>query len=162
MTQTLLKEIINYNPQTGLFTWKIDLSSRKREGRLSSNSLEKGYPKITIFTKTYFAHHLVFLYMKGTIPNEVDHVNHIRDDNRWCNLRSVSRKENTRNASMRKDNKSGVTGVTWHKATQKWAVQIGKEGRWLGVYSDIDEAIRVRQIAEASLGYHQNHGCPLQ
>jgi hypothetical protein len=77
--------------------------------------------RIQINGKTYQAHRLAFLYMTGKFPpDEVDHINHEPSDNRFVNLRQVTRLENLRNQSLSKNNKSGFTGVSWYGRYSKW------------------------------------------
>jgi len=94
--------------------------------------------------------------MEGYIPeNQVDHVNRIRDDNRWCNLRHVSRSCNMRNASISIANTSGVTGVTWHKNANKWVAHIRAldSTKHLGIFESFVEAVKARWDAEVKYGY---------
>lgn len=81
---------------------------------------------------------------------EVDHINRNRLDNRKSNLRIITRTENTMNKSDYKNNTSGVKGVKWNKKLNKWQVQISYKGKriHLGVFSDLEEAKKVRLEAE--------------
>jgi hypothetical protein len=97
----------------------------------------------------------------GADPDDqIDHVNHRRANNRFKNLRAVSRQENQRNASRRKDNTSGVCGVSWRKDAKKWEAKIRFEGKkiHLGIFKHRFHAIRARKLAEAGYGFHPNHG----
>jgi len=100
--------------------------------------------------------------MGVTIPEGyfVDHINHIRDDNRWENLRLVSASGNSRNRGMSSRNTSGVTGVTWSRSKSRWVAQIkvDKENKTLGVFTDFSEAVNARKNAEVLYGFHENHG----
>jgi hypothetical protein len=85
------------------------------------------------------------------MPTEwLDHINRNRSDNRICNLRLASATLNAQNASVRNDNTSGVQGVSWHKASNKWVVQISKKGKstHIGLFATIDEATEARKQAE--------------
>jgi len=122
----------------------------------------EGYAVVRIFNKEYKVHRLIWVYHNGPIPKgkEIDHINHIRDDNRIENLRLVTQKDNARNCSLSKNNTSGVQGVMWHKATQKWLAQIrnNKKQIHLGVFENKEEAIKSRKDAEKKYGYHPNSG----
>lgn len=91
---------------------------------------------------------------------EVDHENHIRDDNRIANLSAADRASNTRNQSLSKANTSGRTGVYWHKLTGQWRARIKVRGKYisLGLYDDISDAAAARLSAEREFGFHGNHG----
>ncbi len=107
----MLKERLQYCCETGLFTHKTN-TTRKRIGDLAGYSHSRGYRHIMVYGKEYKAHRLAFLYMEGSIPDEVDHINRIRDDNSWSNLRPADRVLNTQNVGVRKDNKHGVRGLS--------------------------------------------------
>lgn len=97
----------------------------------------------------------------GCSKNEqVDHINGDTLDNRVSNLRVAAQSENTRNASRRKDNKSGYSGVRWHPRIKKWQASIKNNGKeiHLGYFVDVHEAGAVRADAEKRYGYHTNHG----
>jgi len=90
--------------------------------------------------------------MTGELPElEIDHINRIRDDNCWTNLRTATRIQNSRNMGKSPRNKSGTTGVYWSKYHQKWTAQILK--KHLGFFTDKDEAIKVRKAAELKYGF---------
>ena len=126
LTQARLKELLDYDPSTGLFTWKVGRSG-VRKGSSAGSLNNHGYMRISIDGKRYQSHIVAFLYMTGSFPHEeVDHMNNIRDDNRWENLREASKYQNAKNTKIRKDNTSGFKGVYWHKRHKKWTVQINK------------------------------------
>ncbi len=126
-----------------------------------ANINDKGYKVGTIFGKRAFAHRVVFTFATGRPPtNEIDHINGIRSDNRFSNLRDVSNVENGRNRTISTRNSSGVNGVHFHKKSGKWAAKIGDKGQsvWLGEFDVLEDAIAARQAAERKLGYHEGHG----
>ena len=81
---------------------------------------------------------------------EVDHKNHNKNDNRKENLRITTHSQNSKNQSISIANKSGTSDVCWHKATGKWQARICVDNQriYLGLYDDINEAIKVRKEAE--------------
>ena len=110
LTQEYLKEQIHYNPETGIFTNAKTRNPRAKRGCVIGSDNGKGYLSTQINKSRFYLHRLAFLYMTGSLPDdEVDHINHIRCDNRWCNLRLVSRSENRRNQSMTARTTSGFT-----------------------------------------------------
>tara|TARA_R110001592_G_scaffold111372_6_gene308490 strand:+ start:12415 stop:12906 length:492 start_codon:yes stop_codon:yes gene_type:complete len=117
-THEYLMQHINYSPETGEFFWKKSPAPPVLAGSRAGWLDSCGYRQISLQGRAYLAHRLAFLYMTGKPPErEVDHANRIRDDNRWCNLRSCDRHQNTQNASVRKDNRLGIRGV--------WATRYG-------------------------------------
>jgi hypothetical protein len=121
LTQERLKEVLRYDPNTGIF---VNLQSRgnKKAGSIAGTRDKDGYIVIRIDRLPYRAHRLAFLYMEGYMPVEVDHDNRVRDDNRWDNLFDASRQENMRNRPSW--GISGYLGVSWNKLKQKWQVRV--------------------------------------
>lgn len=149
LTAEILRTLVCYDPETGQFT-RLAAPSRaagKRAGTLAApyrNS--NGYTLISLGRRWRCrAHHLAWLYMTGEWPIlDIDHINGIRSDNRWANLRAATRSQNLQNAGIRSDNTSGVKGVCFDKARQKWLAQIAVGGRRmvLGRFVSKDDAAR--------------------
>lgn len=160
ITQSELKEVLHYNPETGIFTW---LKSRgtKKKGSTAGSVDHNGYVVLGVNGRQYKAHQLAILHCLGEMPDyDTDHVNGIKTDNRIKNLRSVSHKENTRNAKTRHDNGSGFPGVMWRGDARKWRVRIkgGSKRVNIGHYDKLSDAVKARLDAELKYGYHANHG----
>jgi hypothetical protein len=172
--QTLLKQLLDYDPDTGRFCWR-----RRAETNFSGGEVKRfnkryagqpaletahpdGYLTGTIMCSKVYAHRVAWKYMTGEDPEAVDHINHIGTDNRFANLRGVTQNDNVRNARRNKRNTSGVTGLSWHRRDRKWVVQISRwnQSGYVGRYACMGEAIRVRREAEKTLGFHKNHGRP--
>lgn len=129
LTQATLKELLTYNPETGIFIWRVD-RVRVRKGEVAGKLTPWGYVEIGISGQRYQAHRLAFLYMTGAMPKDyVDHINLIRSDNKWSNLRNATNSQNQMNTSKRANNTSGFKGVSWHKPDGRWRVDIRIEGR---------------------------------
>jgi hypothetical protein len=161
ITQEQLKECLHYNPGTGDFTWIVRRGARAKAGDLAGGSRNDGYKSIQIYGEKNQFHRLAFLYMEGEMPkHHVDHINHIRDDNRWLNLRHATESINSKNKSMYKKNTSGVAGVSWRKSVSKWAVEIKADGKrhYLGCHAEWWDAVCLRKSANNRYGYHKNHG----
>lgn len=158
-----IKDFLDYNHETGVFTWK-ESRGRVKAGSMAgtvSTIRGKKYIMIRVNGKQYGAHRLAFLWVDGKFPaNEVDHVDGNGLNNSWRNLRSVTHQENGRNRRKPKNNTSGYTGVHWHKTSQKWGAYIHIEGknRYLGYFANIEDAISARAAASAKNGFHENHG----
>ena len=160
LTQARLKELLKYDPKTGLFTWLVYRGGPAIKGATAGCLDSNGYIKITVDYHVYKAHRLAFLYMTGSMPVEVDHENHIKNDNKWGNLLQSSRAENARNQSMHSTNTSGVMGVCWCKIYKKWRARIHVKGRnkFLGYFDTFDDASEARKTANVKYGFHDNHG----
>lgn len=160
LTQEHLKEVLEYDPETGIFRWKVS-HSRVRAGAIAGTLNPRGYIQIMVDGRCYQAHRLGWFYVHGNMPpNEIDHINHIRDDNRLCNLRLATHTENQRNLSIQRNNSSGFAGVSWNKSSKKWKAQIQINGKQqhIGYFDKIEDAAMARKAASERYGFHHNHG----
>jgi len=161
VTQKFLKEILTYNPDSGVFYWKSDRSTRAKAGSIAGTISSHGYIQIVINGTCFFAHRLAFLYMTGKNKYAcTDHVNGVRKDNRWVNLRGVTSEENNQNTKIPKDNTIGLMGVYFVKSSRSWQSLITEKGKRKGIYygKDFFEACCARKSAERRIGFHVNHG----
>jgi len=161
INQKELKELLDYNPATGIFTRKVRTAKRVHVGDVAGTINSLGYRRIQLYGKLYKAHRLAWLFMTGEFPaNDIDHINHVKDDNRFANLRVVTHSENLRNATMRNDNSSGVTGVSWFKRDSNWRVQIMVNGKSIhgGYFGCITAATLARKALDVKYRFHVNHG----
>lgn len=124
LTQSILKQVLKYDPETGQCTWLIPFPRSKHKPGDPAGTLDgKGYPHICIGQGRYFLHRLAFLYMTGEWPvNLVDHINHNPADCRWVNLREATYSENAWNSSQCKN------GV-WKNRNGKWRAQSRFHGK---------------------------------
>src|SRR5579863_2482235 len=99
LTQERLKELLHYDPDTGLFTRLVTVAAfGAQKGKIAGNVDKKfGYCLIRIDGRGYLAHRLAFLYMTDSIPEEVDHRDLNRSNNKWINLRAARHVDNMRN-----------------------------------------------------------------
>ena len=160
ITQELLKEYLDYDPDTGLFVWKKRPSNRVRAGEIAGTISGAGYIFIGLRGKKSLAHRFAFLYMNGFIPVEIDHIDHNRTNNAWTNLRSADRSINSRNAQLSARSTSGHTGVYWIEGLKKWRSTIfaNRKNNELGYFLNKQDAIAARKVAEREHGFHPNHG----
>ena len=161
LTQARLKEVLNYDPDTGIFTWIKPPSRRVGVNDPAGTILNIGYIHISIDRKRYVAHRLAWFFTHGEWPKEqMDHINHNRIDNRISNLRCVSYAENRKNMKLFKLNKSGHDGVWWDKSRNKWQAFLDTGGKriHLGRHVKKHDAIAAREKAKSERGYHPNHG----
>lgn len=137
LTQEYLKTILVFNSVTGDFV-RLESAGGAKAGDIAG-CRANGYVQIGVKSKLYLAHRLAFLYMTGEWPKaDVDHINHIKDDNRWQNIRECTRSQNKANCGIPKTNTSGFKGVCWDDARNRWMVQIKFKGKkiYLGRYED--------------------------
>lgn len=158
ITVERLKEVIHYNSDTGILTWLKKPCPRANNiiGSEAGSLNKDGYRRIMINRVLYRAHRLAFLYMEGYFPeNDVDHINRIRDDNRWNNLRHVSRQCNSRNKGKQSNNTSGITGVSWHNRDKRWKAQIkvNQKNIYLGYFTTLRPAVQARWEAEKKYNF---------
>jgi HNH endonuclease len=129
LTQDRLKELLTYNPDTGVFTRRIGVKGYAA-GTQAGTCLRNGYSCLGVDGKLFYAHRLAFLYMTGEqAAAQVDHINGDRTDNRWTNLRLATASENHENLGGAKShNRLGFLGVTFHKETGKYRARIKRQG----------------------------------
>ena len=156
--------VLRYDSLTGLVTWAKDCGGK--DGKIykkgaEAGSLTHGYREVGYNYNKYKIHRVAWFLHHGTIPEgEVDHINHIRDDNRIANLRDIPREDNRRNLTKKANNKSGCTNVYFAKWANKYRVGIRVEGKkkHIGYYKDYDEAVQASKDAKIKYGFHANHG----
>ena len=164
VNQNILEQLISYDPDTGVVVriGRVVTGGKiKPYHNVPTTKSASGYLQIGILSKIYYTHRLIFLLINGEFPQyEVDHINGDRIDNRWVNLRLVTRGVNVRNSGKNSKNTSGFNGVYFDKAGKKWLACIWREGaqRHLGYFDNIEDAVEARRIAEIGLGYTDDHG----
>lgn len=170
--------LLNYDHTTGVLTWKKrDISLFTEGGHSAEHSRDKwnarwagkeaftavkgdGYRHGAIYGENFSAHRVIWKWMTGSEPVEVDHIDGVRKNNRWSNLRSVTSETNHRNAARHKDNSSGVTGVRYVAKGGLWQAYLmrGRTFIGFGSYKNKDDAIAARKQGEKKHGFHKNHG----
>jgi len=135
-----LKELLHYNPVTGVFTWKVSRGNRK-VGSIAGRTFKGDYIQIKLDGKLYLAHRLAWLYMTGSWPSaEVDHRYLDRSDNAWDNIRLAAPSQNRCNKRAQSNNSLGVKGV--YKDQGKYRACVTFEGKhtYLGCFTTLEEA----------------------
>lgn len=146
LTATLLRDLLDYDPDTGVFTWIRPTTNRVKKGEVAGSLTPDGRVTIMIGGVNYRAHRLAWLYMTGDWPADsiqVDHANEDPTDNKWVNLRLATDAENKQNVSKAKThNTCGLLGASYHKATGRWTAQIRSNGRkqHLGYFASAEDA----------------------
>jgi len=155
ITQSEIRKLLYYNFINGLFTWKEKVNDKIKIGDVAG-SFTDGYIAIQIKGKSYKAHRLAWLWMKGYFPEHgIDHEDRIRNHNWWSNLREASNQCNARNTGNFKNNKSGVKGIHPDKSRNKYCskIVVDGKGKHLGYFKDFDEAVCHRLAAEQCLDW---------
>lgn len=167
-----LREALTYCCTTGVLLWKVrpenhfktlyrykswnGLFAGKRAGCEASN----GYRTICVNGKNILEHRVAWALFYGVWPDgEIDHVDHVRNNNKITNLRVVDHAENGLNQSMRVDNTTGVTGVYWVEKHRRWRAlaYVQKKIIHIGYFGTFQEAVLARQRFNA-VNFHSNHG----
>ena len=172
--QSYLQECFDYNPNTGILTWKVrplshfksDRFMRKNNtryaGKQAGNIFSQGYLRIKIACIDYQVHRIIYKLVTGLEPpNELDHENNIRTDNRWSNLRTATVNQNRHNIKTPKHNTTGLKGAHVDVNTGGFAssIKINKVRKFLGYFKTAEEAHAA--YCKASTMYHEefsNHG----
>jgi hypothetical protein len=154
LTQAEVKRLFDYR-EDGELIRKVRTARCVQVGDVAG-CLNKGYKQTRVYGKSYKIHRLVWLYHHGYFPeHQIDHINRIKNDNRIENLREVSQVCNLRNCDHRKDNLSGIKGVSLRGKGSKWQaqIQISKKKINLGYYDTLLEAAKARWNAEVKYGF---------
>jgi len=159
LTRELVRKYLIYDLSTGVFT-RNKASGGVKAGAIVGSARKDGYTHIGIGRQRALTHRLAFYYVLGWAPEEVDHINHDRSDNRWINLRATNKQGNQKNASIQASNTSGVCGVSWQKTTKQWYayITVDRKRIHIGCSKRKDEAIAMRHEANIKHGFHKNHG----
>ena len=161
MNQQHIRKLLDYNPDTGVFIWLINKASVRAGDIAGCKNQVDGYRYIRVDKKLYSAHRLAFVWMIGTFPKPLtDHINGIRDDNRWGNLREASSAINNKNTRMKSINTSGFNGVTKNKRDGWWIAQAKLNGKhiYIGRFKEKEDATAARKEFDKTHGFTERHG----
>lgn len=162
-----LHERLRYCEETGKLFWrthpKMTTFWNTRYGGKEAFTADngRGYRQGAIDGRPYYAHRIIWALHYGEWPpQDIDHIDHNRSNNRLSNLRAVDRSVNMRNSSRSKANKSGATGVYWNNSRSKWKAEIVVNGKSksIGCFDSFDDAVIARSKANAEYNFHSNHG----
>jgi hypothetical protein len=160
LTASYVRELFEYDTKTGNLIWKSSRGNSSA-GSVAGCDTGNGYIAVTVDSARYKAHRLVWLHHYGEWPDgPLDHINGVSSDNRLSNLRLVTQAINLRNQKLSTHNSSGVCGVGWMKALEKWAayITVNRCRKHLGYFANKEDAIVARKQAEFAYGFHPNHG----
>ena len=134
-----LRSLLHYDPDTGVFTWRVSRYGGARAGNIAGNIRKTGYKGIKVYGKLYFAHRLAWLYVYGEWPsNFIDHINCIEGDNRIANLRLANNSQNQ--ANSRKHKIGFPKGVRKRGNKYQARIRVNTVEKHLGYYDTIEQA----------------------
>lgn len=144
LTADRLREILHYNPDTGVFTWNGSSGGGALKGKVAGTLVKPGYIRIAVAGGRYYAQQLAWLHMHGAWPEEcIDHINGDGKDNRISNLRKASHRENLQNQRRAHSNNiSGLLGVSFRRGRGRYTSEIRSNGKriFLGSFSTAEDA----------------------
>lgn len=160
-TAERVRALLEYNPNTGEFTHRVDRGNR-RAGQPAGGINAEGRKTIAIDGVVYVGSRIAWLYMTGAWPqHQIDHIDTDKSNDRWVNLRDVPGVVNAQNIRkpQNREQKSKFLGARWCSTRQKWkaAIRVDRKEKWLG-YFDTDQEASEAFIA-AKRKYHV--GCTL-
>lgn len=161
INQEELKELLHYDPLTGVFIRLRKVANRDTIGEVVGHVSAKGYVIIKIHQKAYKAHRLAILYMTGEFPIAlVDHLNGVKHDNAWFNLREATALQNNYNKTISAHNKTGYVGVCHHKDRYRADIRVGGKNVYLGLFATAEAASEAYETVAVQLheGFHRKLG----
>lgn len=176
MKSEFLEECFSLDEDEGILTWKtrplthfkslrgMRIWNTKFAGKPAGGINAQGYLAVKVNFVPILNHRIIWILLHGEIPGGfvIDHVDHDRLNNKPPNLRLVRQEDNTRNASLRKDSSSGVSGVSFHKASGKWVSYLHHCGKRVSytTHESFEDAVQTQMRLRVQYGFHENHGKP--
>lgn len=151
ITYERLVQVMDVDPLTGIFKWKVTLSNRNPAGKIAGAPHSAGYVCIQIDGENLLAHHLMWLFVHREWPkDQIDHRNRNRSDNRAENLRVADHSQNHQNIGLLSTNTSGFKGVSYCIRDKAWnAVIIAFKKRYYLGYFKSKEAANAAYVDAA-------------
>jgi hypothetical protein len=135
LTAERLRELLHYDPTTGMFTWRVSRGTA-RTGDIAGSTNDGGYIQISVDSVIYKAHRLACLYMTGELPAEnIDHRYGNKIDNRWHELRLAKQSQNMQNQRVAlSNNKIGLLGVSIHRGRPRATIVVDRKHKHIGYF----------------------------
>ncbi len=143
LTQEKVRQLLKYNPENGELIW---LFNRQRPDLIGCEAgyvdTSNGYRYVAVDGTTYLLVRLVWFMETGEWPQTIDHINGDPLDDKFSNLRNVSKGQNVANSGLKSTNTTGFKGVSYCSATRKYraSITINQVSKNLGRYRTPEEA----------------------
>lgn len=155
----ILRQLLDYDPKTGLLHWKTNFSARARKDeRAFARKTEFGHLRGKMGGQYFYAHRIIWKMMKGYDPVGIDHIDGDPANNVIHNLREADHGDNGKNQSISARSKTGITGITLDRGKFRADITNEQTQIFLGRFDSLDDALWARRDAEKSLKFHPNHG----
>lgn len=165
LTQEALKELMDYSPETGEFTWKVQRSGTVGKGTQAGSIKDTGYRVVSVLGHKVLEHRLAYLWMTGALPTiDVDHIDGCRSNNAWANLRLLTHAQNcSHRQQLNKNSSSGFPGASFYPRSGKWRSQLMVAGKqhWLGHFDTPELANAAYLSAQQTLQSSSTKQLPL-
>jgi hypothetical protein len=154
LTHERANELLSYNPETGVLTWKVSRSWMKA-GETAGSTREGDYVRVCIDGRNYYGHQIAWLLFYGVWPSrQIDHRDRVRNHNGIKNLREATNGQNSHYANRKVSASSGYRGVYFKKAQKKWCAKIMSEGKTIHLGYFDDPAVAAKAYKAAAIRYH--------
>lgn len=168
-SQEQLRLLLEYHPETGGLFWKerpLSMFATERAGKVWNRRFA-GKPAFTAFQgdgylcgaiwgQPLLAHRVIWKLVYDEEPEQIDHEDHCRSNNRLSNLRAATNELNQKNKGRHPLNRSGANGVGWCSRQEQWRARGAQ--RHLGYFDSLEEAVAARSAFDQQSNYHPNHG----
>ncbi|MDE1139960.1 MAG: HNH endonuclease [Paraburkholderia tropica] len=154
LTAERLRELLWYNPETGVFTWRVRPGRKMRIGQEAGSMTANGYVQIKVDKRRYLAHRLAWLHVHGEWPiDDIDHINGVRTDNRIENLRDVTGHVNMQNLkkATAQNKTAKMLGVTMSRDRYQAQIKVDGKYKYLGVFESAEAAHEAYLVAKREL-----------
>jgi hypothetical protein len=152
LTQDQVQALFVYDAETGKLFWRQPRYAKQQYEEAGWNH-NKGYRQVCINEQTYLVHRIIWLMFFGTHPEEIDHIDGDKQNNRLTNLRATTKSRNQHNSGPRKDSRTGIRGVGFNARLGKWhaRIQVNKMRHHLGFFDTLEQAQDARENASKIL-----------
>ena len=155
LTAEYLRNILDYDSETGVFKWKVRRSSHSRTNMIAGTLIVTGYIRISINGNIHPAHRLAWLYVTGQWPTyQIDHKDRNPGNNRFNNLREVNQaQQNYNKVTNRKTSlPRGVRKLQNCKNKYDSRIKVGGYSIYIGIFNNPEEAHQAYLEAAERLG----------